>query len=402
MKKFISVLMCLAMLLTTTAAGVFACSQEVNKEYGKLQFNSDGNFKIFQITDMQDGAYMNESVKDFLRASIKKENPDLIILTGDNISGGSCSTGISKKLDTLKCSKGISEFMNIFEKCGVPVVAVFGNHDDEKNKLSKEELMKIYTKYSCFIGYDEGDSLYGCGTYNLPIYASTDSSKIKYNLWMIDSNTYDEELGGYDYVHDDQVQWYVDKANELKAQNGGENVPSMAFQHIIVREIFDTIEYGNSAANNGFNDKNGTHVSIKQEYYKKGELNESPCPSTRSDKEFTAMKQQGDVVAMFFGHDHINSFELNYQGIDLVATPACNLSDYSSHERGVRIININENDTTTYETHMLGWADVYGDNYIATQHYNMYACEIPLSGRIKAGMIYTLLFPIKLIFGYVF
>lgn len=396
MKKFISVLVCFVMLIMSLSVGVSAKAKDEQLKFGK-----DGNFKILQISDMQDGSIMRTPLKEFLKVAVIKEQPDLIVLTGDNISGGSCGLNISKGFDTLLCKKGINEFMSIFEELGVPVASVFGNHDDEDNKLSKEDEMKIYQQYDCFVGEDEGDSIYGCGTYNLPIYSS-DSSKVSYNLWMIDSNTYDTELGGYDYVHDDQVEWYVNKSNELKAENDGNVVPSMAFQHIIVREVFDAIDVSYTYTEGAMTTDDGRYALIKPEMYKNGYLREMPCPSTRFDKEFSSMKEQGDVVAMLFGHDHVNSFELTYQGIDLVATPACNFSNYCDETRGIRVININENDTSAYETHMIHWNDVFGDGIIATSHNNLYACELSSWERFKAGLVYFLLYPIKLFAGYIF
>jgi DNA-binding NarL/FixJ family response regulator len=75
----------------------------------------------------------------------QQEQPDLIVLTGDNISGGSCRTDMFKSWDANRCERAIDEFMSIFEDYGVPVAAVFGNHDNE-NALSKEELFDAIRK----------------------------------------------------------------------------------------------------------------------------------------------------------------------------------------------------------------------------------------------------------------
>ena len=365
MKKIISVMLCIVML---TASLCFSVSAE-EKDFGKLQFNEDGNFRIMQVADLQDDMLLNGAVKEFLKEALVREQPDLVVLTGDNISGGSCRTDMFKSWDRRNCETAIGQFMDIFEDYGVPVAMVFGNHDDE-NKLSKEELFDIYEEYDCFIGTDEGEALYGCGTYNLPIYSSKDSTKMAYNLWMFDSNTYDEELGGYDYVHDDQVEWYVNKSNELKTANGGEVVPSMAFQHIIVKEIFELIESGDNIEGALLN-KDGKDYVFKEGVLKAGYLKEYPCPGTRPSKQVPAMMQQGDVVAMFFGHDHNNSFEVDYHGMDLVATPGFTFHSYGNEDRGVRIININENDTSTYETHLVKFADYFADSKMAMANYNM-------------------------------
>lgn len=395
MKKFISVMLCVVMLAATLCCGVSA-----KEDYSKLQFNVDGNFRIMQVADLQDNMQLNGAVKEFLKEALVQEQPDLVVLTGDNISGGSCRTDMFKSWDKKNCETAIGQFMNIFEDYGVPVAMVFGNHDNE-NKLSKEELFDIYEEYDCFIGTDEGDALYGCGTYNLPIYSSKDSSKMAYNLWMFDSNTYDEVYGGYDYVHDDQVEWYVNKSNELKAVNGGESVPSMAFQHIIVKEIFDIIESGDNIEGSLLN-YNGKDYVFKDGVLKAGYLKEYPCPGTQPSKQFSSMVNQGDVVAMFFGHDHNNTFEVTYQGIDLVATPGFTFNSYGNEDRGVRIIDINENDTSTYETRLVQFDDYFADNKMAMANYNMNCDYLPLWDRIKAGIFFVLTFPIKAIFGYAF
>ena len=396
MKKIISVMLCIVMLMASLC---FSVSAE-EKDFGKLQFNEDGNFRIMQVADLQDDMLLNGAVKEFLKEALVREKPDLVVLTGDNISGGSCRTDMFKSWDKRNCETAIGQYMNIFEDYGVPVAAVFGNHDNE-NMLSKEELFDIYEEYDCFIGIDEGEALYGCGTYNLPIYSSNDSSKMAYNLWMFDSNTYDEELGGYDYVHDDQVEWYVNKSEELKAANGGEAVPSMAFQHIIVKEIFELIESGDNIEGSLLN-YDGKDYVFKEGVLKAGYLKEYPCPGTRPSKQVPAMMQQGDVVAMFFGHDHNNTFEVDYHGMDLVATPGFTFHSYGNEDRGVRIININENDTSTYETHLVKFEDYFADNKMAMANYNMNADYLPLWDRIVAGLLFVVTFPIKAIFGYAF
>ena len=396
MKKFVSVALCVLMLATTLCFGVSA-----EKDFGKLQFNDDGNFKIMQVADLQDDMQLNGAVKAFLEEAVKQEKPDLVVLTGDNISGGSCRTDISKAWDTRRCEKAIDQFMSIFEEYEVPVAMVFGNHDDE-NMLSKEDLFDIYEKYDCFIGEDEGEALYGCGTYNLPIYSSEDADKMMYNLWMFDSNTYDAELGGYDYVHDDQVEWYVDKSNELKAANGGVAVPSMAFQHIIVKEIVGLIDSSTEYIEGSELYQDGRYYVFKPGVLKAGHFKEYPCPATRDSKQMPAIQAQGDVVAMFFGHDHNNTFEVDYNGIDLVATPGMTFHSYGNEDRGFRIINLNEEDTSIYETHLIHFQDYFGDSKMAMANYNMNAEELTLWERIKAGLFFVLTFPIKIFFGYAF
>ncbi len=394
MKKFISVLLCLAIVFAMTAT--FASANQDTK----LRFNNDGKFKIMQVADMQDDEILAGLVKSFLKKAIEEEKPDLIVLTGDNTAGYACKVGI-KAIDDALSKQAVKQFMSIFEDAGVPVAMVYGNHDDDDTKTTKEDLMAMYQKYDCFIGYDAEPELYGCGTYNVPIYSSDGSDTMKFNLWMFDSNTYDEEKGGYDYVHPDQIAWYEKTEAALTEANGGTPVPSMLFQHIIVDEIWDCLEECNPGDEGAWTFDHGTY-RIKPELQKGGNFKEWPCPGTQESLQFESVKENGNCLAMFFGHDHNNSFEIEYQGIDIVATPGFTCQSYSNEDRGFRIIELDENDLSTYDTHTIHWQDYYADSKLAMYQYNMNAGELGGWENFKNGFMYVLLFPIKLLFGYIF
>ncbi len=396
MKKAISILIAAVMLFSTFAIGISA-----KKSDPSLRFNDDGKFRILQIADIQDDYTLNNVVKEFIRTAIEKEKPDLIVLTGDNFAGYSTGTNVFHGIDKSLAKKAINEYMSILEEYGIPVTMVPGNHDDDNIKLTKEEELEMYEKYSCFIGYDADPDMYGCGTHNIPIYSSKNAYELAYNIWMFDSNTYDEELGGYDYVHEDQVAWYVNKSNELKAANGGKVVPSMVFQHIIVNEVYDALEECPQGTPNSM-ERDGKSYKFKDEYYKTGSFKEWPCPGTRPGTQFGTMVRQGDVVAMFFGHDHNNSFEINYQGIDIVATPGCTLSSYGNEEKALRVIDLDENDTSTYETYLVQWKDYYGSSKMAMNHYNMYAQENSDWVKLISALKYIPFALLKVLFGYIF
>lgn len=391
MKKFISVMLVFILAFSM----LLPAGASVQNSGEKLQFNSDGEFRIMQIADIQDGPLLFEIVRDFFKDVIPAEKPDLIVLTGDNISAGASSVGIHA-VDLLLVEAAIDRYMSIFEANNVPVAVVFGNHDAEE-LVTKEEQAAIYQKYDNCLIVDEGEDVYGCGTYNVPVYSSKDASKIAYNLWMFDSNMYDEENGGYDYVHQNQIDWYVSKSNELKAQNGGVAVPSMMFQHIIVNEIYDAL-LEVPAGTEGAVDHNGKYYVFNPENTKSGiALNESPCPSTVNGGQFDAIVNQGDVVAMFFGHDHVNNFVVEYKGVDLVNTPGVGFNSYGDDGRGVRIIDIKEG-TTDYETRVVTYKEFYGDDAAANARFTLYGGEFEVVDRIAAFFEY-IIFSIAAIFG---
>ena len=179
---------------------------------------------------------------------------------------------------------------------------------------------------------------------------------------------YDEVNNGYDHVHEDQIEWYVNKSNQLKAQNGGNVVPSMAFQHIIVNEIYDALVETDKPGDNVI--QSGDKLLTLPEGVE-GFLRENPCPGTVDSQQFEKMVEQGDVKAMFFGHDHVNVFEINYQGIDIVNTPTSGFGSYGDENRGVRVITLNENDTSTYETRMINYYEKFATDELAEVRFLM-------------------------------
>ena len=327
-----------------------------------LKFNEDGKFKILHVTDIQDNICIAPQALECIAAVCDDEQPDLVILGGDNISSAVSKDENDNADNALKNVKfSINLFMSIFEERGIPVATVFGNHDGN-HLVPKEKQMEIYQSYDCFIGSDENAELYGCNTSNIPI-MSSDGEKIAYNLWLFDTGEGlpKDQGGGYDWVHDDQVEWYVNKSNELKAQNGGVPVPSLAFQHIPVIEIFDVLE-------------KGTLVS--------GELNRTPRPSQHASSQFSAIVNQGDVKAMFFGHDHVNTYTYNYQGIDFVATPTSGVGAYGDESKGIRVIELDESDTSTYKTRMINYLETYCTDDTQYSRFKMNDRELEVFPRI--------------------
>mgnify|MGYP003749493827 FL=1 len=324
-------------------------------------------------------------VKDFLRDIVPATAPDLIVLTGDNFGGYYAKSGI-KPLDRILVKQAIDNYMSIFEAYGIPVAMVYGNHDAEST-IGKREQMEIYNSYSNSISHDEVNSPRNSyGTYNIPIYESKKSNKIAFNIWMIDSNMYDEVNGGYDHVYQEQIDWYVNKSNALKEANGGVPVPSLMFQHIIVPEIFDAL-LEVPAGTPGAIGKNGKSYVLNPENTKSGVLHEGPCPPTFNNGQFDAVLGQGDVLAMAFGHDHVNSFVVEHKGIDLIATPGVNFQSYGDRGRGVRLFTLDKSDLSTYEQELITYDDLY-DNEVDALRFTMYGSENGVPNMILAAVQY--------------
>ncbi len=234
---------------------------------------------------------------------------------------------------------------------------VFGNHDREGGRGENDVLLSYYQKAGgkyC-LAYDQVPSLTGVATHNLPIFAS-DSLDVAYNLYMFDSGTsgYSDPdrsgQEGYDCVHEDQVNWFKTTNSAYTLLNGGEVIPSMAFQHIIVGEIMDVFYKEKSEVAISFDSKfcNGKEYDLTVADFsaiKDGMLTEPPCPGVENYGQFDALVEQG-TVAVFSGHDHVNTFTVEYQGVDIVNTAGCTFHSYGQdYNRGGRLITLHEGET---------------------------------------------------------
>ncbi|HCD91375.1 MAG TPA: hypothetical protein DEQ52_06780 [Ruminococcaceae bacterium] len=349
-KALLAVVLC-AVMLVAAASPAFAAVDN----NGVLRFNKDGKFKIMQISDTQDIDVPREATIMFMEKALDAEKPDLVVFTGDQLAGG--------KIETAEgVYAGIKAILQPVVDRGIPFTVVFGNHDnDDGCPVSRDEQFAYYQTFPGCLAYDAVPEMYGTGTHNLPIYAS-EGSETKFNLWMIDSNDYDRVNGGYDYVHQDQIDWY-EKTSKALEEKEGHLVPSIAFQHIIVPEVaellVDSPFSGENAISKVINGEN--KLLMLKPGKASGILLEFPCPSNTNSGQFASWKERGDVIAASFGHDHINTFIGNVDGIDLVMCPGVTFQSYGRYiTRAVRIFELDENDPWSYDTHLYKFTDAFG------------------------------------------
>ena len=345
--KRITALLCLPALFCCFPAA--ASAGKNGTADGTLRFNADGKFNIMHVTDTHLSMDNLDDTVYLIAAACDREQPDIVVLTGD-IAMADTLEEIYQKTDAL---------MNIFETRGIPVAVCFGNHDSENGVISREDLMAHYNGFSCSVSVDEGELLPGCGTYNVPVLSSKDDT-VKFNLWVFDSGAYDGE-GHYANVLEEQVAWYVAQSKALENSNG-EKVNSLVFQHIIVPEVYDALKEVKLHGAYTY-----PHIYDTTRYFafdpareNHGMLHEYPCPGYYNHGQFEAMVQRGDVLAMFTGHDHSNAFSVKYEGIDIVNSLSTRYNgDLYSTKYGYRMITVDENDTSAYETKVVHWYDFF-------------------------------------------
>lgn len=395
MKKVLSLVLAVIMLFScVVATGA--------KDVDVLKFNSDGKFKVLAFADIQSGYPVGEALQTFISEALDKTQPDLVVFVGDNIMSAEDGTEESYW-------KGYDEVFPILEKKGVKFTFVFGNHDDESiSTVTKEEMLKKYQSYDGCLAYDADPALHGCATHNLPVFSS-DGKKIAYNIWLMDSGDYAYAEDGteyYDCVRKDQIDWYEEVSKELQEYNGGEVVPSIMFQHIVPQEVAQEVMFklpfqlGKLTKN--FSD--GTSMTYIPNYFAfDGVLAEIPCPSYFNEGQWASLVARGDVKAMFFGHDHQNSYRVNVDGVDAMNVPGATFKSYSSYiDHGATLITLDEKDLSTYEVE-----PIYVSDLALEKGSNIAGLDLAMS---KAGYVFAvitrylvqyLLKAVRLLDGYV-
>lgn len=312
MKTLKKTLVCiLAALLFVSAMPVVCFAQDSGP---LLKFGSDGDFTILHLTDWHCDYPLPSLHRQLVLESIAEADPDLVVLGGD----------LSEAANEDQPA-AIKEICEIFVQAEIPFVITFGNHD-YFHGYTIDEMFAFYKEYGgeYFIGTDENPDLFGCGTCSIPVY-SNDSSRVAYNIYCFDSGC--EVKGkGYESVHPEQIEWYQSKAEELKNENGGNYVPSVVFQHIIVQEIYDKLFPEAGKYSVGVREYEKVSYDLQAipnlSNIKDGYIFEKPCPGYYNYGQLDAMSRNGDVRAIFCGHDHYNSFTVEIDGVDIVNTPS--------------------------------------------------------------------------------
>ena len=253
-------------------------------------------FVILNLADIQlhtmDTKHIKQSF-EMLTELINTTHPDLITLTGDQVSGGYVKGALKK----------ICKFIDSF---GIPWAPVLGNHDGQGN-VTRNGNGDIYLsgKYKNVI-FRKNDPSLGMGNYIINI---TKNGQSVHNVFMIDSHDSREYENGkdYDYIWYSQIAWYEWAVQGIAAANGGNVVPSSCYFHIPLVEYRDAYE------------------GYKQGIYTGGGVNREPiCCADHENKTsaynsglFAKIKELNSTNLVLVGHDHVNCSWVDYQGVKL-------------------------------------------------------------------------------------
>lgn len=313
-----------------------------NKE---LKF-TNGSFRIMQIADTQEIPAVSPDTIKLISAALDSEKPDLVVFTGDQIKGySSFFLGEKGKKNVKSTLKTLIKPLE--ERC-IPFTMTFGNHDGEA-ALKNNEQFEIYKQSPMFV-YADCASDDDKGTFCLSI-------EDKFLVYLFDTHSRAKN-GGYSGINAQQLEWYRLVRDSFEAP-----LPSLAFQHIPTPEYFDVIKRVGRFTKNSVraygDHKNEFYALDPQNSGLRDFMGESPAAPYENSGEIDAFLEKGEMLGLYVGHDHNNSFVANYKGIDLGYTQGAGFNVYGpGHNRGVRIFDISENGT--YETKTVTFSELCG------------------------------------------
>ena len=328
MKKGVKVLISIILALAVASGAVCLGVTFIGKNYKQAE---DTQYKILQVTDPH---ILNDEKKDAkayktITEMVKSTQPDLIMVTGD----------ITSEKENFTAFKSFGAFMEEFK---IPWGFVFGNHEglDVKYEngegvngetIADKQMLSDYLESLEYCIYQAGDeSVDGMGNYTYSV--KDKDGNILNTLIMMDSHSWDSENEGYDHFHENQVDWYENTVKEINLTvNGNENTPAntLAFFHVPMQE--GKIAYDSKDIVGG------------------KRLEKEGCPAV-DDMMFEKMAELGSTKACFFGHDHMNNYEVERDGIRLCYGLSCDHNIYIVPFRGGKLINIKSDGSFTTQS----------------------------------------------------
>ncbi len=259
-----------------------------------MQYHAD--FNILQLTDIHWN--VNSSTtrsKQYLDKVFKEADAhcpggiDLVELTGDQFM--------------LANTYHVKTFVEYMEtkavEYGFKYAIIWGNHD-RHGLYSPNWLANQYRNASHCIYIEPEDNLYGRSNFviNLTPDGTTATTPV-WQLFNLDSGASFSEsplaIGrNYDYIRDDQVNWYVAEHSP--------GVPTIAYYHIPQQ---DNLVAWNLIHEGG--------ASFKHNFFKLEGFGDADKPEYKS--KFIETAKENGLKAAFMGHAHNVDWTVNYEGV---------------------------------------------------------------------------------------
>lgn len=279
----------------------------------ELTFNKQGKLKIVQFTDVHyvPNDPRSDTAMIVIREVLDAEKPDVVIFTGDIVTGKPALQGWKTVTDAVI-------------QRHIPFAVALGNHDDETD-MTRDQLGKMIVGFPGNLNVEKVKGVKGNLQTVIPVrHANGGNAAL---LYIMDSNSYStiDSLKGYGWFTADQITWYEKQSRTYNKKN--DTLPALAFFHIPLPEY------------------RTAYNKLKTDL--PGSRREAECAPELNTGMFYAMHSRGDVMATFTGHDHDNDYVAPYLGIWLCyGRFTGGKTTYTKIKNGARIIELHEGQRT--------------------------------------------------------
>lgn len=325
-----------APLIAILLTGCSGTRQYSSQEYlMKLDFKN-AHFNILQMSDVHlslsddldyQFKFMDLSVSDAIkRCKDVGESLNLIVLNGD--------------IFTYADKRTVNEVFSFFDSYHIPWTFTYGNHDDQ-GYYSDHYIEEVFASgrydWAWFKSFNDNVS----GRSNFAIDLVGPSNEHVYQLYFFDSHSYRfHDYFYYDYIKEDQIEWY----RKMIYDTNPERVKSTAFFHIPLPEYRNAVE----------EIQKDPSVNVEG-----AGVNEVVAAPRYNSGLFKAFKANG-TISVHCSHDHINNFEVLYDGIKLCYGVKATDRIYSNETiMGATMVSIaNDYQTVTTKSILHTYAEV--------------------------------------------
>lgn len=307
----------------------------------KLTNNSKRDFRLLNLTDPQlktdEWEENNQTGKIFKKTAetlIERVLPDLITLSGD--------------LSYAEDFASYKKFADYFDSFKIPWTCCFGNHDNQGGDEAVQRVVDEYMKHEFFV-FEKCDSLLGNSNCVILIEKNGKSAEGIILMDTHDRVYYKENDCGinqaWGYLTLGQLNWYKERVSELKKLGCNDttlitHIPINAYL-LAAKAAFKNPQpdksiklsdsYGADIWNEGYADSYGV-------------LHEPISAYPEDEGAFDLICRLGSTKNIICGHNHVNNWVVNYNGVRFIFGTKTGCGSYWESEiNGGTVLKINEN-----------------------------------------------------------
>ena len=307
----------------------------------RLIHKSEKDFRLLNLTDPQlkteEWNENNQTGKIFrktVEALVERVSPDLITISGD--------------LSYADYFESYKNFADYFDSFKIPWTCCFGNHDNQDGDEPMQKVINEYLKHEYFV-FVKCDSFLGNSNFVILIEKNGKNAEGIILMDTHDRVYYKENDCGinqaWGYLTPEQLSWYEERVSELKKTGCNDttlitHIPINAYllaakaafkKPLPDKSITLADSYGSDVWNEGYEDSYGV-------------LHEPISAYPEDEGAFELICKLGSTKNIICGHNHVNNWVVNYNGVCFVFGSKTGMGSYWEPEiNGGTVLSINEN-----------------------------------------------------------